>query len=165
MRSRSPSCCSSSARASGGWTPPAPTTLAASAPAAGSAQARSTFRLVVSYDGTDSHGWQVQAGARRVRGALLEGARQRFGGATRVTGASRTDAGVHALRQVASLTTAARVAAAGLRGGLTADLPRAIRVLAAREPPVGFDARWAATGKRYAYPIDGGPVPRPLLSR
>jgi len=120
---------------------------------------------VLSYDGTDYHGWQVQAGARTVQGTLVETARRRFGADTRVTGASRTDAGVHALRQVASLTTTARIAAAGLRGALNADLPRDIRVLDAREAPVGFDARWAATGKRYAYLIDGGPIASPLLAR
>src|SRR5439155_240924 len=129
------------------------------------AQARSTFRLVLSYDGTDYHGWQVQPGARTVQGALLEAARQRLGGDTRVTGASRTDAGVHALRQVASLTTAARVAAAGIRGALNADLPRDIRILEALEAPADFDARRGAIGKRYAFLIDNGRVANPLLSR
>jgi len=114
---------------------------------------------VLSYDGTDYHGWQVQAGARTVQGTLVETARRRFGADTRVTGASRTDAGVHALRQVASLTTTARIAAAGLRGALNADLPRDIRVLDAREAPVGFDARWAATGKR-----DVGAMRRALVA-
>jgi tRNA pseudouridine38-40 synthase len=120
---------------------------------------------VLSYDGTDYHGWQVQTGARTVQGTLLQAARRRFGADTRVTGASRTDAGVHALGQVASLTTAARISAAGLRGALNADLPRDIRVLDAREAPAGFDARRGALGKRYVYLIDNGPVARPLLSR
>ena len=71
---------------------------------------------MLSYDGTAYHGWQVQAGARTVQGTLVQTARRRFGADTRVTGASRTDAGVHALGQVASLTTAARITAAGLRG-------------------------------------------------
>jgi len=120
---------------------------------------------VLSYDGTDYHGWQVQAGARTVQGTLVEKARRRFGADTRVTGASRTDAGVHALRQVASLTTTARIAAVGLRGALNADLPRDIRVLDTREAPAGFDARRAATGKRYAFLIDTGPIANPLLAR
>src|SRR5262249_58153564 len=68
---------------------------------------RSTFRLVLSYDGTDYHGWQVQPSARTVQGLLLDAARRRFGAETRIVGASRTDAGVHALLQLASLTTAA----------------------------------------------------------
>jgi tRNA pseudouridine38-40 synthase len=120
---------------------------------------------VLAYDGTDYHGWQVQAGVRTVQGALVEKARLRFGADTRVTGASRTDAGVHAMRQVASLTTTARIAAAGLRGALNADLPRDIRVLDAREAPTAFDARRAATGKRYAFLIDNGPIANPLLAR
>jgi tRNA pseudouridine38-40 synthase len=120
---------------------------------------------VLSYDGTDYHGWQVQAGARTVQGTLSEAARARFGSDTRVTGASRTDAGVHALRQVVSLTTAARISAAGLRGALNADLPRDIRVLDSRHAPAGFDARRSAAGKRYAFLIDNGPIARPLLAR
>jgi tRNA pseudouridine38-40 synthase len=120
---------------------------------------------VLSYDGTDYHGWQVQPRARTVQGVLLEAARRRFGPETRVTGASRTDAGVHALRQVASLTTAARVPSLGIRGALNADLPRDIRVLDVREASAGFDARRAATGKRYAYLIDVGAVASPLLLR
>jgi tRNA pseudouridine38-40 synthase len=120
---------------------------------------------VLSYDGTDYHGWQVQAGARTVQGTLAETTRRRFGADTRVTGASRTDAGVHALGQVVSLTTSARIAAAGLRGALNADLPRDIRVLDAREAPAGFDARRAALGKRYAFLIDNAPIARPLLAR
>jgi tRNA pseudouridine38-40 synthase len=120
---------------------------------------------VLSYDGTDYHGWQVQTSARTVQGLLLEAARRRFGPETRVVGASRTDAGVHALRQVASLTTAARISSLGLRGALNADLPRDIRVLDACEAPPGFNARRAATGKRYAYLIDNSRVPTPLLDR
>src|SRR5207248_1744223 len=103
--------------------------------AAAIASARSTFRLVLSYDGTDYHGWQAQAGARTVQGTLVQAARDRFGADTRVTGASRTDAGVHALGQVASLTTAARITAAGLR-----------RARAPCDPPEGA-ARGAAVGR------------------
>src|SRR5256712_13452262 len=113
----------------------------AAPPAAAIAPLRSSFRLVLSYDGTDYHGWQVQPRARTGQGILLEAARRRFGPETRVTGASRTDAGVHALRQVASLTTAARVPTPGTRGALNADLPRDTRVLDAREPPPALRAR------------------------
>jgi tRNA pseudouridine38-40 synthase len=120
---------------------------------------------VLAYDGTEYHGWQRQPRARTVQGLLLEAARRRFGPDTRIIGASRTDAGVHALRQVASLTTTARVPSRGLLGALNADLPRDIRVLEAREAAAGFDARRAATGKRYAYLIDNGSVASPLLSR
>ena len=120
---------------------------------------------MLSYDGTDYHGWQVQPGARTVQGVLVEAARRRFGADTRITGASRTDAGVHALRQVASLTTSARVPSFGLRGALNADLPRDIRVADVREASAAFDARRAAIGKRYAFLIDTGPIANPLLAR
>ena len=80
-------------------------------------------------------------------------------------GASRTDAGVHALRQVASLSTTASIDARALRRALNAVLPAAIRVLDSREAPAGFDARRSARGKRYAYLIDGGVCADPFLRR
>jgi tRNA pseudouridine38-40 synthase len=82
-----------------------------------------------------------------------------------VTGASRTDAGVHALAQVVSLRTAGTLTPGSLRGALNAALPPDIRVIDAAEAPPGFDARRAAAGKRYAYLIDNGPIPSPLLRR
>src|SRR2546429_9294885 len=66
-----------------------------------------TFLLVLAYDGTDYRGWQIQPDARTVQGVLRDAAR-RLAPDARVTGASRTDAGVHALRQVVSLTLSGR---------------------------------------------------------
>lgn len=120
---------------------------------------------MLSYDGTDFHGWQVQPDAPTVQGAILEAARRFLGEEARVVGASRTDAGVHALRQTASLSIAAPLEPAAVRGALNAALPRAIRVLSAVEAPSGFDARRAAVGKRYAYLVDNGPVAAPLWRR
>jgi tRNA pseudouridine38-40 synthase len=119
---------------------------------------------VLSYDGTEYRGWQVQAAGPTVQGALLRAAHA-FDPAARVVGASRTDAGVHALRQTASLTTAAALAAEAIHGALNARLPRDIRVLDVREASGGFDARRAALGKRYAYLMDTGPIADPLLRR
>ena len=82
-----------------------------------------------------------------------------------MVGASRTDAGVHAFAQVASLTTTSPMAAATLGRALNALLPHAIRVVDAREAPPGFDARRSALGKRYAYLIDRGPAADPFLRR
>lgn len=127
--------------------------------------ARRTFKLVLSYDGTDFHGWQVQPDAPTVQGAVLEAARRFLGADPRVTGASRTDAGVHALRQAASLTIASHLDAAAVHGALNAALPPAIRVVSAVDAPPGFDARRAAAGKRYAYLIDNGVVAAPLWRR
>ena len=124
----------------------------------------STFRLALAYDGTDYLGWQIQPRGRTVQGALLEAARG-FDPHARVVGASRTDAGVHALRQVASLTTRAALSRDAVQGALNATLPRDIRVLDVRPAPAGFDARRAAVGKRYAYLMDVGQVASPLLRR
>ena len=124
-----------------------------------------TYRLDIEYDGTDFHGWQVQPDARTVQGALLEAARRFLDADPRVTGASRTDAGVHALRQVASLTIGSHLDAAAVQGALNAALPPTIRVMAVAETVSGFDARRAAAGKRYAYLIDNGAVAAPLWRR
>src|SRR2546427_12365236 len=98
----------------------------AAPPAAAIAPLRSSFRLVLSYDGTDYHGWQVQPRARTVQGVLLEAARRRFGPETRVTGASRTDAGGHPPPQAAPPTSVGRVPSLGIPGRLNPPPPRAI---------------------------------------
>lgn len=107
----------------------------------------------------------MQPGLPTVQGLLIEAAERVLGGPVKVTGASRTDAGVHALRQVASLATPSAMPPAVLRRALNALLPEAVRVLAADEAPAGFDARRWARGKRYAYLIDRGPQADPFLRR
>jgi len=135
------------------------------APRAAAIAAPRVFRLVLSYDGTEFRGWQVQPDAPTIQGAVLEAAQRFLGADARVTGASRTDAGVHALRQTASLTIAAPLDAIAVRGALNAALPPTIRVLSAAEAAPGFDARRAALGKRYAYLVDNGAVAAPLWRR
>jgi tRNA pseudouridine38-40 synthase len=88
-----------------------------------------------------------------------------FGPGHRVTGASRTDAGVHALGQVASVRTHGTLPAGAVGRALNALLPADIRVRAAAEAAPDFDARRSALGKRYLYLIDNGPVASPLLLR
>lgn len=88
-----------------------------------------------------------------------------LGGPVKITGASRTDAGVHALRQVASLSAPSDVTPPVLRRALNALLPPSVRVLDAREAPAGFNARRWARGKRYVYLIDRGPQADPFLRR
>jgi tRNA pseudouridine38-40 synthase len=130
------------------------------------APASGTWRLTVSYDGTAYAGWQIQRGGPpTVQGLLLDAARRLGGPAARVTGASRTDAGVHARGQVVSLVTGARHGAAALLGGLNAALPRDVRVMRVDPAPPGFDARRGAVAKRYLYLIDNGRVPSPLTLR
>jgi tRNA pseudouridine38-40 synthase len=105
----------------------------------------------------------VQPGLPTVQGLLTEAAERVLGGPVKVIGASRTDAGVHALRQVASLATSSVMTPAVLQRALNALLPPAVRVLAAREAPAGFDARRWARGKRYVYLIDRGREADPFL--
>jgi tRNA pseudouridine38-40 synthase len=126
---------------------------------------RRAYRLVLAYDGTGFHGWQIQPDAVTVQGTLLAAAERLFAGDVRVVGASRTDAGVHAIGQTVALTADSDHPPATVQAALNAHLPREIRVVAATEAPVGFDARRAARGKRYVYLIDNGAVPSPLLLR
>jgi tRNA pseudouridine38-40 synthase len=128
-------------------------------------EAGRTVRLTLAYEGTELHGWQIQPGVATVQGLLIATAGRVLGGPVKVTGASRTDAGVHALRQVASLVTASRMSPAVLRRALNALLPTSVRVTDAREAPPGFDARRWARGKRYAYLIDRGSQADPFLRR
>jgi len=107
----------------------------------------------------------VQPDRPTVQGLVREAGVRILGEPLKVTGASRTDAGVHALRQVASLTTGSALEASRLARGLNALLPDAVRVLDAEVAPDGFDARRSAVGKRYLYLIDRGRVAHPLLRR
>jgi tRNA pseudouridine38-40 synthase len=88
-----------------------------------------------------------------------------MGDPIRVVGASRTDAGVHALGQVASLVTTSTLSAASVHAALNALLPADVRVLRVDEMTAPLDARRAAAGKRYGYLIDNGPVAMPLTLR
>jgi len=126
-----------------------------------------TYRVTLAYDGTDFAGWQAQAaGARTVQGTVEE-ALARLGGGERVAvaGAGRTDAGVHALGQVASFALAREWAPSDLARALNAVLPDDVRAIAAALAPDAFHARRQATGKLYRYVLDTGPVPSPLRRR
>lgn len=100
-----------------------------------------------------------------MQGAVLDAARRFLGADARLVGASRTDAGVHALRQTASLSTSATLAPPAVQAALNAALPPSVRVLEARDATAGFDARRAAAGKRYLYLLDNGAVADPLRRR
>lgn len=112
-----------------------------------------TFKLTLAYDGTDFVGWQRQASGRSVQ-ALLEDALSPIEGVpVTVIGAGRTDAGVHALGQVASVCLTHPIGAPELRRALNATLPPDVRVLAAETAQDGFNARYAARSKSYRYHI------------
>ncbi len=116
------------------------------------------FRLTVAYDGTDFHGWAAQPGLRTVCGEL---ARALEIPAAAVTVAGRTDAGVHAAANVASLDAERLLPLPAL----ARRLPRDLAVLAAAEAPAGFDARADARSRSYAYALSTAPVADPFRAR
>jgi tRNA pseudouridine38-40 synthase len=124
-----------------------------------------TLRLTLIYDGGAYHGWQIQPTAPTVQGFLAEACGRVFGRPVKVVGASRTDAGVHALAQVASLTVESDLHFLAIRSAINSHLPPDIRVREAADAAPGFDARRTALSKRYLYLIDNGPVGNPLLRR
>ena len=125
----------------------------------------STFKLTLAYEGTGFVGWQRQATGRSVQ-ALVEEALSRLEGApVAVVGAGRTDAGVHALGQVAGVTLTPRFEAGVLRRALNATLPPDVRVLAVEPAPDDFHARSAARAKTYRYRLVCGPVLSPFDRR
>jgi tRNA pseudouridine38-40 synthase len=110
-----------------------------------------TLKLTLAYDGTHYIGWQRQAAGQSIQG-ILEDAIARFEGAHIVVhGAGRTDAGVHALGQVASIRVTFTHDVATLTRALNAQLPEDIRVLAVEEAASDFHARFSARGKAYEY--------------
>lgn len=109
--------------------------------------------LVLHYDGGGFHGWQVQPRVRTVQGAI-EAVVERITLARRpVMGSGRTDAGVHATGQVATLSVPARWTPARLRKALNALLPRDIWVASAREVPMSFHPRFDAVERSYRYRV------------
>ena len=128
-----------------------------------------TIRLVVEYDGTAFSGWQVQAGLQAretVQGALQEAVEKMTQVATRVRGASRTDAGVHARGQVAAFDTEKdSIGVLGFERGLTQLTPPQLVVRRAEEAPPGWDPKRSARGKRYRYLLLCDPVRDPLFDQ
>jgi tRNA pseudouridine38-40 synthase len=124
-----------------------------------------TFKLILSYDGTDFSGFQRQANARSVQADLEVALTAIEGTHVTVTGAGRTDAGVHALGQVASFKLSSAIAERDLLRALNATLPQDVRVLAAEVAPPGFNARFAARSKMYRYRISNTRVMSPFQRR
>ena len=124
-----------------------------------------TLKLTLAYDGTDFHGWARQPGLRTVEGALSEACVRVLRSAFELVGASRTDRGVHALGQVASLETRSPMPCRRLLKALNSVLPEDPSVLRVEEAPPGFNARFAARAKLYRYRILASPTPHPLERR
>jgi len=123
------------------------------------------YRLVIGYDGTDFRGWQRQPDGRTVQGVLEEAVFKVTRKRTVVHGAGRTDAGVHALGQVASIRGVFKLTDEVLFRALNAVLPADIRVFSLGEAPPGFHARRSARSKLYRYRIVHAPQESPLDRR
>jgi tRNA pseudouridine38-40 synthase len=123
------------------------------------------IKLVVEYEGTDYHGFAVQKGLRTVQGDLERAVAAVTGAEIRVAGAGRTDAGAHALGQVVSFQTEARLSLADLKRALNANLMDDTVVRAAEEAPPGFHARRSAQKRLYRYSVWNGPVPNVWMRR
>lgn len=122
------------------------------------------LRLLLAYDGSEFHGWQVQPGLRTVQQTLTDAILAVTHETVVVHGAGRTDAGVHALGQVAHFDlTCSRIPAAALRPALNTRLPRSLRVLEAAAAAPDFHARRDAVAKLYRYRLHREPVCPPFL--
>jgi tRNA pseudouridine38-40 synthase len=124
------------------------------------------FKLILSYDGSDFQGWQTQPGYRTVQETLETALTKLTAEAKiRANASGRTDAGVHAVGQVANFYSAMTVPFAKLLGAINAHLPDDIVVHSVAEVPQAFDANRAALRKLYRYVIHDGPTVSPFLRR
>ena len=118
-----------------------------------------TYRLVIEYDGSEFHGWQVQKTHRTVQGEVETALRRLAQGPVRLAGAGRTDAGCHAAGQVASVKLTTRLSTERLRLALNALLPTDVRVVSVAEAQPEFHARFDAMRRAYRYVIDPRVLP------
>lgn len=119
----------------------------------------------MSYDGTDYSGWQVQPGRATIQGLLGEALQRVTGESVVPQGSGRTDAGVHALGQVASFALDSPIPESGLLAALNGTLPAAVRVLSVERAADYFHARKSARGKTYRYRIYRGAICPPFIAR
>jgi tRNA pseudouridine38-40 synthase len=123
------------------------------------------LKITLAYDGFDFHGWQVQPGLVTVQGLLSDALQRVSGERVLPQGSGRTDAGVHALAQVASCALASPIPAANLVIALNDVLPATVRVLEIEEVGAAFHARASVTAKTYRYRIWRGAICPPFLAR
>jgi tRNA pseudouridine38-40 synthase len=123
------------------------------------------IKVVVAYDGTDYHGWQVQPGLATVQGVLEQVIAGIEGRTVHVAGSGRTDAGVHALAQVAAFSIENPIPADNLRRAMNRLLPRDIRILQVEDAAADFHPRFQARRKTYEYRIFRGEICSPFERR
>ncbi|MDI9569559.1 MAG: tRNA pseudouridine(38-40) synthase TruA [Pseudomonadota bacterium] len=109
------------------------------------------YKLILEYDGSGYRGWQIQENARSVQGTLLGAAAELFGPEVEIQGAGRTDAGVHALGQVAHLTARKALSPPRIKTALNDLLPGGLNILQVEEAPRAWHARHDAVGRSYLY--------------
>lgn len=123
------------------------------------------YKLLLQYDGTEFHGWQIQGDLRTVQGELTHALSLLEGREVNVHGSGRTDAGVHAEGQVASVAIEREISTTKLRAAINANIGRDVRVLSVEQVPVDFHARYSAIEKTYVYRIVNGHVMSPFWWR
>lgn len=123
------------------------------------------IKLVLAYDGTDFSGWQIQPDAPTVQGTLSSALERLTGEKILPQGSGRTDSGVHALAQVATLATESPIPKENIAKALNDTLPDSIRVLHVSEEPPEFHARKSAVAKTYRYRMFRGDICPPFLAR
>ena len=123
------------------------------------------YKLLLQYDGTDFHGWQIQEGRRTVQGELTHALSLIEGRSVNVHGSGRTDAGVHAEGQVASVEIQREITATKLRAAINGNIGKDVRVLSCEAAQDDFHARYSALEKTYVYRIVNGPVISPFWYR
>ena len=123
------------------------------------------LKIVLAYDGSEFSGWQVQPDATTIQGTLTSAIGRVTGEKVLPQGSGRTDAGVHALAQVATFATESPIPARNLLKALNDVLPSSIRVLEAVEMPLDFHARKSAHAKTYRYRIYRDAICPPFLAR
>lgn len=121
------------------------------------------IKLIIEYDGTDYHGWQIQPGLPTVQGELEKALESILHEKIKLIAASRTDAGVHAKGQVANFKTKSIIPPKGLMSGLNSALSRSIAIRSCIKVKSSFQARHLAKKKLYRYTILNSSCPSPLL--
>ncbi len=121
------------------------------------------YKLLIAYDGSPYRGWQRQPGGGTIQDTLEAALAHLFGERVGVVGSGRTDAGVHALGQVAHADLNVSLPPEALVAALNGHLPEAIRIRSAETVPASFHARYSAVKRAYAYLIRHGQAPLPFF--
>ena len=120
------------------------------------------IKLTIQYDGTNYSGWQAQANGRTVQEEIEKAIRKVLSSRVKLKGAGRTDAGVHAIGQVANFKTGSPLKASSIKKALNSLLPRDIAISAAEDVPLSFDSRRDSSSKIYRYTIVNKDCPSPI---